>query len=371
LVSVAVPLAQPRTIRFVFTSDAHYGISRGRVRGHDNVNARVVNAALVAAINRVGPLDFVTQGGDLANREEETEGEPIQSAAASWAQFSHDYVDGLTVTTAAGRKSPLFIVPGNHEASNAIGFYKPMRPPIDKTPLVEIYNRMMTPRRPKTTSTYDYNADRVLYAHTLGGVHFVFITIWPDSIARAWLEHDLQQIDRSTPVVLFAHDQPEAQAKHFTNPNGRHDINATDKFENLLAERLGDGATIESPTLEQRDLERFLERHRNITAYFHGNSNWNEFYDWTGPSHTLMLHTFRVDSPMKGAVSADDERRLSFHVATIDTATGEMTVRECLWNTSPDDPLAPLAWGESRTVSLRRARPASNDPIAPGFGQAR
>ncbi len=128
----------------------------------------------------------------------------------------------------------------------------------------------------------------MLYSHTLGGVHFVFITIWPDSIVRAWLENDLRHVDRATPVVLFAHDQPEAQAKHFTNPNGSHDINAVDKFENLLAERLADGATIESPTtIEQRDLERFLERHRNITAYFHGNSNWNEFYDWAGPSHTL------------------------------------------------------------------------------------
>jgi hypothetical protein len=366
------PAAQPRTIRFVFTSDAHYGITRSHFRGHDKVDAHVVNAALVSAINRAGPLDFVAQGGDLANREEETEGDPIQSAAVSWAQFSHDYIDGLTVTTAAGGKSPLYIVPGNHEVSNAIGFYKPMRPLIDKTALVEIYNRMMAPRQRKTTSTYDYKADRVLYAHTLGGIHFVFITIWPDSIARAWLEHDLQQLDRSTPVVLFAHDQPEAQAKHFTNPNGRHDINATDKFENLLAERLGDGTTIESPTtLEQRDLERFLERHRNITAYFHGNSNWNEFYDWTGASHTLSLHTFRVDSPMKGAVSADDEHRLSFHVATIDTVTGELTVRECLWNTAPDQPLAPLVWGKSRTVSLRRAPAGSSGAIAPGVAQAR
>ena len=61
--------------------------------------------------------------------------------------------------------------------------------------------------------------------------------------------------------------------------------------------RVADRTKVESPrTIEQRDRERFLERHRNITAYFHGNSNWNEFYDRTGPSHTLTLHTFRVDS---------------------------------------------------------------------------
>ena len=74
---------------------------------------------------------------------------------------------------------------------------------------------------------------------------------------------------------------------------------------------------------------------------------------------------------MKGAVSAGDERRLSFHVATIDTGTGALTVRECLWNTAPNDPLAPLAWGESRTVSLHRARVGSDDPAAAGLAQAR
>jgi hypothetical protein len=63
-------------------------------------------------------------------------------------------------------------------------------------------------------------------------------------------------------------------------------------------------------------------------------------------------NTFRVDSPMKGAVSADDETRLSFHVASIDTATLQLTVRECLWNATPDAPS--LSWGDSRTVSLSR-----------------
>lgn len=348
----AVPRTPPSSIAFAFTSDAHYGLTRSRFRGRDQVDAHVVNAALVAAINRAGPLDFVAQGGDFANREEETEAGPIQSAAASWTRFSADYVDGLTARNSAGRKAPLYIVPGNHEVSNAIGFYKPMRPIVDKTALVEIYNRMMAPPQAKTTATYDYRRERVMYSHTVAGVHFAFITIWPDSIVRGWLERDLARVDRRTPVVIFAHDQPEAQAKHFSNPNGLHDINSTDQFENLLAERLADGPTIAAPTpVEQREFERFLERHSNITAYFHGNSNWNEFYGRNGPLHTVALHTFRVDSPLKGAVSADDETRLSFHVATIDRRTRTLTVRECLWNRSPLDPSAPIAWGEARTVS--------------------
>jgi len=103
---------------------------------------------------------------------------------------------------------------------------------LDKTALVEIYNRMMTPARPKTTATYSYAGDRVMY------------------------------------------------------------------------------------------------------------------------SHTVNLHVFRVDSPMKGAVSADDEARLSFQVASIDTASWTLTVRECLWNAEAGD--AAPAWGESRTVSVHR-----------------
>ena len=80
-----------------------------------------------------------------------------------------------------------------------------------------------------------------------------------------------------------------------------------------------------------------------------GNSNWNEFYDWRGPDGRIRLHAFRVDSPMKGRFSANDESRLSFHVATVDLATMTMTVRECLWNQGPD----PL-WGAVRTVTLTR-----------------
>ena len=279
---IAVPRAERQAVRFVFTSDAHNGITRTHFRGADAVPATVVNRALVDAVNRAGPLDFVVEGGDVANREEETELGPIQS-------------------------------------------------------------------------TFNHGTDRVQYSRTVGGVHFVFMTVWPDSTARAWLETDLRFVGRTMPVVVFTHDQPEAQAKHFTNPNGTHDINATDKFENLLSERLADGATIEAPTvIEQRALERFLERHPNISAWFHGNSNWNEFYEWSGPDRSVALNVFRVDSPIKGAISADDERRLSFHVATIDTATLRMTVRECLWNSEPSRPSAPLKWGESITVGLDR-----------------
>src|SRR5262249_12315274 len=160
------------------------------------------------------------------------------------------------------------------------------------------------------------------------------------------MERDLEGVGATTPVIIFTHDQPDGEAKHFKNPNRRHDINATDQFENLLSDTLADGMTTsDSTVVEQRALERFLRNHPNVTAYFHGNSNWNQFYDWTGPAHTARLHTFRVDSPMKGSVSAKDETKLSFQVATLDAATKTLTVRECLWNTVPADPFKAVVWG--------------------------
>src|SRR6185437_6754396 len=101
--------------------------------------------------------------------------------------------------------------------------------------------------------------------------------------------------------------------------------NAVDGYENLLC----DTFTGDRPG----EWESFVAAHPNITAYFHGNSNWNEFYEWKGPHKSVSLHTFRADSPMKGKFSEPDETKLSFHVATIDMRTRTMIVRERLWNT--------------------------------------
>ena len=369
LVVAALSAQSPREIQFVFTSDSHYGITRPEFRGSRNVNAAIVNAALVQRLNQlasssfphdgglrstmpVGSIDFVVDGGDIANREESLP-QAIQPAAASWNQFRTDYLQTLRLKNHDGNVAPVFVVPGNHEASNAVGFYKPMKPAVDPTAMVAMYNGMMRPHTPRTTSTFDFTRDRVYFSRNIGGVHLVFVQVWPDSQARAWIENDLKSISETDPVLLFTHDQPDVEAKHLINPNGRHDVNATDRFENLLADTFADGKTIENVSLiEQRQLEAFLSRHRNITAYFHGNSNWNQFYDWIGPDGQIVLHTFRVDSPMKGAVSAADERRLSFQVVTIDTASRVMTVRECLWNADPAHPDGPLAWGGSTTVAL-------------------
>jgi len=374
LVASQLLTAPSNDIQFIFTSDVHYGITRSSFRGLENVDAHTVNAAMVGEINElahssfpadgglrsalpVGPVDFIAVGGDIANREEAAAGEAIQSAATSWSQFQLDYASRLDLIDRTGNRLPLYVIPGNHDASNAVGHYKPMLPLIDKTSMVGIFNLMMAPSTPKSASTYEYARDKVRVAHDIGGVHFMFITLWPDTGTRSWMESELLQVDSSTPVIVFAHDPPDSDSKHFINPNGRHDINEIDKFENLLSDVFADDSggarSVDvTPLAEQKDLELFLRQHPNVTGYFHGHNNWNQFYDWTGPNNSVVLHTFRVDSPMKGHFSAADETKLSFQIATISGASRLMTVREVLWNADPNHPDAPVAWGASTTVAL-------------------
>jgi Calcineurin-like phosphoesterase len=363
----------PHDLQFIFTADQHYGITRPAFQGHTNVDSHVVNAAMVRQINslpaldfpddgglrageRIGAIDFVIDGGDIANREETTESGQIQDAAASWAQYRTDYIDGLTLTDPDGHRVPLYVVPGNHDVSNAVGFYQPMVPKTDDSSMVAIYNLMMRPKVPLTDATYRYWSDRIATSRDIAGIHFVFLTVWPDSQMRRWMDRDLADVSPSTPVIIVTHDPPDGESNQFTNPNGSHDISAHDRFENLLSDTFADGTTAGVPDIiERRALERFFDRHPNITAYFHGHANWNEFYDWTGPDHTAHIHTFRVDSPMKGRISRKDETKLSFQVVTLDPATRTMTVRECLWDADRAHPRAPVKWGASTTVVLTPA----------------
>ena len=152
-------------------------------------------------------------------------------------------------------------------------------------------------------------------------------------------------------MVVFAHDQPDVEAKHFTNPNGAHDINDRDRFENLLSTSspMAPASTYRS-LIEQRALEAFLARHPNITAYFHGNSNWNEFYDWQGPGRSVVLHTFRVDSPMKGRQSSTDESSCRFLSRPSTKRLKTITTFEV-----PVEPESQDAVGPGR-MGLRRSR---------------
>mgnify|MGYP001604390644 CR=1 FL=1 len=369
--------ARAESVTFVFTSDVHFGISRSTFRGASYVDARVVNAAMVQGINAlpavafpadggvragrmIGPVDFVAITGDLTNRQE-LYPIHIQSAATSWGQFETCFIDGLNLRDAGGRPTPLLLVPGNHDISNAIGAPTRLVPERDATALTQLYNRMLNPVVPRTPATYSYAADKINYARDFGGAHCVFLTIWPDRAARAWLERDLQQVSATTPVFLFCHDPPAIEARHLTNPRGAHDINGTDKFENLVGDIYADGAIADDgkkpageTTIEQRALAVFLKAHRNIVGYFHGHSNWTEFYTWRGPDGDLALHVFRSDSPMKGKLSGKDETNLAFQVVAYDVTEQRLTARECLWNAPPatGGRPPPVSWGLVTTVSI-------------------
>jgi len=360
-----------QTIQMVFTSDAHYGITREKFRGDTAVAGHVVNVAMIKQINTlpyltlpvdsginagktVGGIDYLIEGGDIANRMEI----PIQSAAASWAQFAGDYLNGgIILKGQNGKPTQFFLIPGNHDISNAIGYAKPMQPLTDPTSMVQIYNRMLKPQVPLTNETYDYALDKINYSHNIQGIHFMFITLWADSAERIWMQKDLDTVAANTPVIIFTHDQPTCESKHFTNPLPPYNMTTKNKFEDLVEEHYKEGEVASkddgATKIEQRGFVAFLKVHPNIKAYFHGNSNWNEFYTYTGPDNDVALKTFRVDSPMKGKYSAKDETLVSFQLISLDTQTQILTVRECLWNTTPSNPNQKIVFGKSSTISLK------------------
>ncbi|MDB5156062.1 MAG: hypothetical protein JWR50_769 [Mucilaginibacter sp.] len=363
----AITLGQ--IVQMIYTSDAHYGITRKSFRGDTNVNATIVNAAMINAINSVPklmlPLDggigsgkkvaavnYLIQTGDIANRMEI----PYQTAAASWSQFEKDYMHKVTLKDRQNQSAKLLLAPGNHDISNAIGSSKIMNPKTDPSAMVNIYNLMMKPAHPKTNANYNYATDKINYSLNVKGIHLMFITLWPDSAERIWMKKDLEKVAKNMAVIVFCHDQPTCESKHFTNPIPPYNMTVANKFENLTAEHYKEGTVASkddgATDIEQRGWVAFLKLHPNIKAYFHGNSNWNEFYVYKGPDNDVALNTFRVDSPMKGEYSSKDETKLSFQLISLDPVKQELTVRECLWDTQPADPLSKVVFGNSKTVSL-------------------
>ncbi|MBB3188238.1 metallophosphoesterase family protein [Microbacter margulisiae] len=360
------------TIHIVYTSDLHFGWHR-QFRGKTNCSANEVNRDMVREMNtlseicfpkdggidqgsKVGPVDYIIVTGDIVNRQQIG----IQSATASWKQFAATYLDGgITLKNEDGKPTPFLLECGNHDVSDAIGFTKPMNPDSDATSMVNIYNMMLSPSVPLTNATFHYKEDKINSSRDIAGVHFMFVNVWPDSTARIWMQHDLASVSSKTPVVIFTHDPPIADPKHFINPNGNHSINATDKFENILEEIFKDGKTPKSSTtIEQRGFVSFLKLHPNIRAYFHGHDNFNQFYTYYGPDDNIQLPVFRVDSPMKGDISGTDapnkvgdEKEVSFQVISINSDTKKMTVRECFWNKSGAN--SKLEWGNNATIDLK------------------
>ena len=157
LMSLLVP-ARAELVQFVYTSDQHYGITRKAFRGLDKVSSREVNAAMVQAINTLPGItlpedggvragqpvqwaDAVISTGDIANRMEGTDERLIPSATECWALFEKQYINGLSLKDRAGKAAEVLAIPGNHDVTNAVGFYKAMAPAKDNGSLLAMYNR--------------------------------------------------------------------------------------------------------------------------------------------------------------------------------------------------------------------------------------
>lgn len=348
---------QQRFIQFVHVSDCHYGIARYNFRGQQDVPANEVNRSMIARIEglpemelpadggvrggeKIGWVDCVVNTGDVSNRSEDG----VQRSARSWRQFTHDWND-IVLRDSTGSPARMFLLPGNHDISNAIGHPDIPRRKIDATAAAGIYNAMLHPEKPLTNRTYDRQEHLCNYWFDNSGVRFLFVDMWPDSTSRAWLETRLEDMPDGGVGLLFVHDQPDIEAKHLSGP-------VEDGFENLVGDRSGVPRD-RVPTAEHDALDDFMAVHPSIRAWFHGNDNYNEFYTWGSAAE---LPVFRVDSPVKGIYSHKDESILSFSFVVIDTVSGEMTVREYFWNSSPVDASAAdtAVWGATKTISLRR-----------------
>jgi 3',5'-cyclic AMP phosphodiesterase CpdA len=343
--------ASNNILTFVYTSDQHYGITRSDFRGATDVNATVVNAAQVAQINKLNNTNLPADGGvgsgkkitishiittgDISNRAEAG----LPKSEVTLAQFDKDYIEGITLKNFRGEAPALFLAPGNHDISNAIGQAKINEANLDATTLAAIYNRMMNPAAPKTAETYDYATDKINYVKTIGGVQFVFLTMWPDTDQRAFIANNTNP---ALPILIFTHDEPDVEVKHLMGNENLVNENPSGETAEVLGEPRDLGV--------QRGFANFVAENQNIKAYFHGNTNFNEFYTYVGPDGNISLPTFRIDSPMKGEESGDDETKLSFQIVSIDKATQKMTVREVLWNTTNDE-TAPIVFGANETVN--------------------
>ena len=200
--------AQGRILRFVYCSDLHYGLER-EFRGGRATSSEVNRAMLeafpmleeallpkdggVLAGEAFGEADFVVCTGDIANRMQDG----VQTAAKSWAEFERDWLGALDV--------PLYLVPGNHDISNAIGYPKGLEPGLDATAAAEIYNRAMEPDTLRTAATFDYSRDKVHYVVDCGGLRLAFVGMWLDAGMRAWFDREVAA-DSLTPVFVFTHE---------------------------------------------------------------------------------------------------------------------------------------------------------------------
>lgn len=356
--SLLANAANAELINFVFTSDPHYGITR-TFGGNTGVSSQAVNQAMIQKMQALQGTQFANDGkigagqtinfnfmvvtGDFANRNES--GAPV--ATTSWNQFKADYLDAKPLGNI-----PVYLTPGNHDVSNAIGLQTKVGT-IDNAALAGVYNYENNASVDSTFlkgfANYQAGRDQLDYKISIadGRIDLMFINMWPDKATRnGWMANNLT----TNPTLLFTHDQPDVEAKHFatSDPTGQK------SYEGLITSLGGLGTAPTNvvggvATDEMNALSDYLYAHNQIKGYFHGNNNYNQFYQFGG------TNVFRADSPMKGNYSGTDESLLSFQVVSIDTDSMQMVSREYLWNQGING-----VWGtNSGNLSLAVPEPGS------------
>jgi DNA repair exonuclease SbcCD nuclease subunit len=418
-------------VNFVYTSDNHYGIVRPIFRGTFNVSGQTVNEAMIARMNTlpaqsfpndggvaagqaVGNVDFLMDTGDIANRSEPqtaivatnitylgasvsypgnaTYTAPISSV--TWGQWQHDFLGDantgnsagglLTLTNNAGQGIPVFLSPGNHDVSDAIGMNgKVTGANVDATSFVQIYNRM-TPYSGKAAITTNVFANpgnytnvnlQVNYSFNIGGVHVQCVNMFPDKNVQQWMSADLTNVPATTPVFLFCHvplNMAASETKVFGTPTNTSSSAGADIPFTLSG--------TDSPTsyadmnAAKQSVADWLVAHPNVRALFSGHDNFNGATNWKGQDANNNLIAardsawsgttlFRVDSPMKGDVSGVSstsgsltgigmETNLSFQVFSLDIANRRLTEREFYYNNTADSSGNGVWSGQSTTIDL-------------------
>ena len=417
-------IAQADLINFIYTSDNHYGINRPIFQGQFNVSGQVVNEAMIAKMNtlpslylpsdggagaglQVGNISFLADTGDIANRSEtqsaytgatvtylgqqvttqSASAYTVANSAVTWGQYQHDFLGDsntstnlsgglLTLTDGHGNGIPIYLSPGNHDVSDAIGMAsKVVGSSIDTTSFTQIYNREIgnqagTPMTPVIGTAMAYPANSINYSKDIGGVHMMFVNMFPDKNVQTWMNTDLAGVSSTTPVLLFTHvpiNMAASETKVFGNPVSPTSSAAGDIPFTLSGSNSANSYT--DMNAAKQDVANWLILHPNVKAYFSGHDNFNGATVWNGQdaNGNLILpgdanwsgiNLFRVDSPMKGdfsGVSAangiGDETQLSFQVYTMDTATQTLTERPYYWD-STGVALTSGSWGASTTVNM-------------------
>lgn len=153
-------------VQFLFTSDLHFGLVKEKFQAKQQVSAYDVNLAMVKVMNQFKNIDALIITGDIANRMEGG----VQTATKSWSEFEKVFIDSLHLKNRYNQKSKLWVIPGNHDMSNAIGFHRPMYPKKDPASMLGIHN-LMFPQ--KKAIIFDSSLCRIHYSKDINVLEYL------------------------------------------------------------------------------------------------------------------------------------------------------------------------------------------------------